>query len=348
MVEDRVIEQFVEAIRQSAPDNSNNTFEATVSRIDEQGKAWVRIAGAETETPTVSTASEVNKNDHVTVQWRNNKLYILGNTSNPAAGSIRVEAVEQATNAARMAAQSAAKDAGVAAEAAADAKATADSVREIAAGAQESADAAQASAEAAQTDAVRANSAATGALNGLATVEDVVGTLNWITEHSKVTTDTTPEAGKSYYIKNQDNTFTLVTDVEGKNPAQEGWYELNEAVQNYIMSHLALVDGEGLYVMADGSEWKLLVSNDRIDLIDEFGKVRSSYSQNIIIGYKDSLHMEIMDSSLIFYNGNDVIGYIEMSKSSFPLLEAKNALMITDKYMWKQTDTGSLGLYLMG
>lgn len=57
-------------------------------------------------------------------------------------------------------------------------------------------------ADSAQKDATRANTAATGALNGLATVEDVVGTLNWIAEHGEYvpTVDTEVKSGKQYYL----------------------------------------------------------------------------------------------------------------------------------------------------
>ena len=85
--------------------STNSTYDAVVSRIDNEGTIWVNLAGANMETPTASTSSEIAPNDDVTVEWRNNKLYIVGNTSNPSAGSIRVDAVERATEQARTAAQ---------------------------------------------------------------------------------------------------------------------------------------------------------------------------------------------------------------------------------------------------
>lgn len=143
-----------------------------------------------------------------------------------------------------------------------------------------------ADAESAKTDATTARSAADSAMKGLGQVEDVVGTLDWITAHSKVTTDTTPQAGKSYYIKNQDNTFTLVTDVTGKNPSQEGWYELTEAVQNYILSHLALTN-DGLYVMKDNSHWKVRIADDGVYIVDGNGDEVAKYKDAITLGVDD-------------------------------------------------------------
>lgn len=98
------------------------TYQAVVSRIDNDGTVWVNLAGSNMATPTASTSSEIEPNDDVTVEWRNNKLYIVGNTSNPSAGSLRVDAVEQAANQARTAAQSAMHDAEIAHDAAEEAQ----------------------------------------------------------------------------------------------------------------------------------------------------------------------------------------------------------------------------------
>ena len=98
------------------------TYQAVVSRIDNDGTVWVNLAGSNMATPTASTSSEIEPNDDVTVEWRNNKLYIVGNTSNPSAGSLRVDAVEQAANQARTAAQSAVHDAEIAHDAAEEAQ----------------------------------------------------------------------------------------------------------------------------------------------------------------------------------------------------------------------------------
>ena len=129
-----LIEQFISAIK---PTNEakNDTRSATVSRIDNEGRAWVYVAGAEKETPTASTSAEVKRGDKVDVSWRNNKLYIEGNYSNPSAG---VERVTKAENKAE--------------------KATTDAERAVA-----DAERAKVAAESAEADATRASNAATSA-----------------------------------------------------------------------------------------------------------------------------------------------------------------------------------------
>lgn len=85
MVNDIAVQEFVDAIKEQ-PTDTNKTYNAVVSHVDGEGVVWVRIHGSDKETPTASTSTEVKSGDAVTVNWRNNKLYIGGNYSNPAAG----------------------------------------------------------------------------------------------------------------------------------------------------------------------------------------------------------------------------------------------------------------------
>ncbi len=88
------IEKFIDSIKEPEFE-TNRTNLAVVSRVDEEGIAWVNLAGSEKETPTTSTSAEVKGGDVVNVEWRNNKLYIAGNYTNPSAGITRVVYVER-------------------------------------------------------------------------------------------------------------------------------------------------------------------------------------------------------------------------------------------------------------
>ena len=75
-----------ELVKELAPVTGEppKVYGAVVSRIDQDGRAWVNVAGSNIETPTATTSAEVSPNDAVNVEWRNNKLYIAGNVSNPS------------------------------------------------------------------------------------------------------------------------------------------------------------------------------------------------------------------------------------------------------------------------
>lgn len=86
MVESNAIRELVGALSPGDEKQKSDTYSAVVSHIDEEGTVWVILAGSDKETPTASTSTEVKRGDAVTVSWRDNKLYIGGNYSNPSAG----------------------------------------------------------------------------------------------------------------------------------------------------------------------------------------------------------------------------------------------------------------------
>ena len=86
MVESNAIRELVGALSPGDERQKSDTYSAVVSHIDEEGTVWVILAGSDKETPTASTSTEVKRGDAVTVSWRDNKLYIGGNYSNPSAG----------------------------------------------------------------------------------------------------------------------------------------------------------------------------------------------------------------------------------------------------------------------
>lgn len=243
-IDKNVVEDFLDAIKQPEK-KTNATHNATVTRIDETGNVWVQVSGSDKETPTSSTSSEVKRGDAVTVEWRNNKLYIAGNYSNPAAGVTRVANVENDARIANEAARMALTDAQTAQAAAESAQASAT----IAAGA----------ASDAQTAAESAQSSADSALVGLATVEDVVGVLNWITAHGTMTltSDVAINPDHVYFVVDPAGDYevggTHYSVVAEPDVADIGtYYELSvdESVQNYVVTHLA-VNTEGLWIIPD-------------------------------------------------------------------------------------------------
>ena len=183
-------------------------------------------------------------------------------------------------------------------------------------------------------------------LKGLALAQDVIGTLAWITAHSTVTSDTTPISGKAYYIKNQDGTFTLVTDTTGKNPHNEGWYEMDEAMANYVAAHLAMTDN-GLVVTKDNSKWKVLVKDNGIDIIDAtsgINKVVASYGAGIDFSNDRTFHIGNQHAYIIFNPAND--GSITIGGASITLGDNRtldevlgNTIIFDTTYEWNNAKT---------
>lgn len=189
--------KLADLLRNMADPSSTMRTTAVVQDVDGDGVVWVVPAGSEEAVPVngVSVAS-ARSGETVTLEISGGRASILGNASDPAAGTDYVERQVQPV----------VSKADLAEEDALRARAAADS-------AQESADAADKAAARAQSSATTANVTANSALNQLSTVEDVVGTLGWIAEHGtyEPTGDGDVADGKTYYERVR--TFELTQDV---------------------------------------------------------------------------------------------------------------------------------------
>ena len=263
MVDSKILEDFVSELKPETK-KTNDVHTAIVSNIDEEGVVWVNINGSDKETPTELSATEVKKGDAVTVQWRNNKLYVASNYTNPAAGVVRVSAVEAAAQTANTAANNAVDDAGRAREAAEDAIATAESVHGIAEqAAEDAADAKQ--------SATNASEYAARALGNLSTVQSVAETLNWITQHGTMTltSDTALDPTHVYFVRDNNGDYevgnyrySVVTEPDVADISTYYELSIDESLNNYVGTHLA-VTSEGLWILPEGlsaSSYKILIA----------------------------------------------------------------------------------------
>lgn len=214
-----------------------------------------------------------------------------------------------------------AHDAAIRAQASAgDAQASADDAARSAAAAQASADqatidagTAHDAAKNAQRDATTANKAANGALDQLSVVEDVIGVLNWVAEHGTyaASTDTEVVPGKYYFTRSgsaPNYTYTVVTNPTG-NPSTQGYYELtgtDEAVSNYVSSHLALTN-QGLWVQNDNNSYKILLASDGMKVYDENGILVATFGESIQFSSTRPQYIGSSSTYIIFDPNTDTI-----------------------------------------
>lgn len=136
-------------------------------------------------------------------------------------------------------------------------------------------------AEQARQSAVQANASANGALSQLAVVEQVLDVLNWITDHGTytLTTDTTVDPDKTYFVLD-DGVYTPVAEPKDEDISTYYELEIDEALSDYVSSHLALTN-DGLYVLKDNQSYKVLVSNTGVEIQDSRGVTVAKYGENI-------------------------------------------------------------------
>lgn len=267
---------------------------ATVIRTDNDGTIWVSIPGGAPETPVHGSLVEARPGDTVQVRIENGRAVIEGNATSPAATGrtvsvvrdVAVEAGDTASRAldaasvAEEAAVSAIESASAAATAAESAQGSAEAAAAAAEVADGKAEAAATAAANAQTSANTANTAANSALMQLSNVEDVIGVVNWVTEHGtySLTSDTSVQPNKAYYTRSVSQPYTYTMVAEPTDAGLPTYYELNidTALSNYVASHLALTDA-GLFVLNDSTSYKVLLSATGMQVQDAGGNAAVTY-----------------------------------------------------------------------
>lgn len=255
--------------------------EAEVKRV-EDGIAWVHIPGGVDETP-VKLTIDAKKGDTVQVRVAKGRAWLVGNATRPPTDDTEAKRAQwAAVGAGRLAkkANDKAKDA-------------------------------RTEAEEAQSAANIANEAASGALCGLATVEDVIGVLERIQQHGvmTLTSDTTVNPNHVYFVVDPNGTY-VVQNVHysvvatPEDSELSTYYELNidESLNNYVMTHVATT-AEGLWILPDAnSGYKILIATGAGSIytspgtyiIDADGKPVARFRTSTVIG-KDGESRAIID-----------------------------------------------------
>lgn len=176
-------------------------------------------------------------------------------------------------------------------------------------------------------------SSASNALDQLSVVENVVGVLDLISTHGTYTqitdTEAVAESGK-WYFELVDGAYKTVYVDEGDSVT--GYYiltDIDEAVTNYVSSHLALTD-DGLSLQQDDSDYRLLISTGGVSIIGADGGTVASYGTETVIGDKKGFHVQIDATELGFYQGKQRVAYIN-----------NNQLYITQSVVLQQMDIGT-------
>lgn len=279
----------------------------TVTRVDSDGTVWARLAGASTDTPCRSTTVAVKPGDFVSVEVGGGSARITGNVSAPSTD-------DETALKAQASADKAIEDAGRARAAAQVAEESAVSALQSASQAATAADNAVTAAGNAVTAAGQANTAANNALTQLSTVENVVGVLNWISEHAtyQASTDTSVVPGKFYFTRSGSGTeadpyvYSIVQNPTG-NPSANGYYEIDsidEAVSNYVMSHVAL-DDDGLWIVNDAISYKALFSPDGLKVFDAGGDLVATFGESIEFSSSRPQTIGGEDAYITFYDSDD-------------------------------------------
>ena len=314
---DNILKTLVSAVKQ--PDRQKPApydTPAEVRRV-EGGIAWVHIPGGVDETPVKLTIA-ARPGDTVQLRVGDGSAWITGNGTAPPTDDRAAEAADKKAVQAQETAKQAVDDAGRAKEAA---------------------DSAEKSAESAQISADNANQYASWALGGLSTVQSVVETLNWITEHGTMTltTDTALDPTHVYFVVDPSGDYvvgsthySIVSEPDADDLSTYYVLSIDESLQNYVGTHLALTS-EGLWILPAANGYKVLVATGSgpqytaagTYIINASGDAVAKFGANVIVGKpnNENITIESGEIKLNAPNGSNAIeiGFLPFYKDGQPV-----------------------------
>ena len=145
------------------------------------------------------------------------------------------------------------------------------------------------------------------------------------------------------------------------------WFESDSSATHGAGAHVTLVPdttfisnptGQNILMNIDGFSVRngllpmMTLGNDSLDfnVVDAttgtYVTTATFSSTGSQIGKQNNNHMTIDYDSIDFLtSGNELMGYINSSKASFPVIESQISY-IANRYVWRNTPSGNLGLYL--
>ena len=256
-----------------------------------------------------------------------------------------------AADAAEISAGNAEDSASAAATSAYNAEQSASSASGSAASAALSAGSAATSASSAQRSAVTASRYATNALASLSTVQSVAETLAWVTEHGTMTltSDTAIDPTHVYFTVDQDGDYSVggvhysvVSDPVATGLPTYYVLSIDESLENYTLTHLALTD-EGLWMLPTSGGYKVLAATGSgtayttagTYIIDGSGGTVAAFTGNGV-SFDSGRQFYIGDSSaFIHFDGN---GHISIGGTGVTIGGSTTLAQLISKYDSTITD----------
>ena len=331
--------------------------QAKVTKV-EGDTAYVRIPGSENETPVRKTI-EVKEGDNIQARLSGGRAWITGNdTAPPTDDRMAIQAGSTAEMAAQASKQAwdYAKEAKGAAETAYRA---AESAQAAAERAEQKADEAVGSARVANraaNDALTQLSTVENVIDTLEWIQEhgeyqitadtsvVEGKIYYNLTGTAISTpvgspvrngyyEQVTVDDKTYFVKSTDTAVDstktyynvipqAILEPTG-NPNENLYYDLliDEAISNYVASHLALTD-DGLWILTDGTPdtpaAKVLISSvagrEGVTIYGSNGQTLAHYGDSAIIGdaagYNIRIETDATNGRISFCKGNDAVAYV--------------------------------------
>lgn len=304
----RVAWKLKKAIVGKPTKGTSSTGTASFVRTDDDGVSWVRLPGASVDTPVNGNlVADMQSGDTVSYRIDGGRLSVTGNATSPSVGGTYV------------------------ANTVAPVAEKADIAISDALRAHEAADLAEINAARAQASATSASEYASRALGNLSTVQSVAETLAWITEHGTMTptADTAPDPTHVYFVADSSgdysvggSTYSVVTEPDASDMATYYELSIDESLNNYVGTHLAVTD-EGLWVIpAASGGYKILIATGSgttyttagTYIIDSGGTTVAFFGTSVTIGEDSEGHASVTSDGMAVYGSDGTTRIAEMGR----------------------------------
>lgn len=205
--------------------------------------------------------------------------------------------------------------------------------------------------------------AGTGTLTPVANVPEGANpsALGWL--EVAATTDTSMTGGKTYYTVDSGTGVASPLD-----PSALGWWEMDDAVTQYLAAHLAMTD-YGLNLKVDNAGgWMRIGTLEGSNeygtyILDEHGMSLARLGEHTRIGRDDSLHVDITDGSettatvkrlfSIANVGDPPVMYVEVNtETKESTVYMTNAVVVQNlrfgSWMWYERPNGNMSVRWTG
>jgi len=159
-----------------------------------------------------------------------------------------------------------------------------------------------------------------------------------------------PEDIGTYYTVSDESYSKVIEPVE----SDLGDYyvlDIDDSVQNYISTHLALLD-DGLHVSGGVDDYSVVLSSDGMEVRSPYGKSVAMYGETARIGDADDIHLLAQATRLSFRSDAGDVAYIGMGDDEVWRLfidqaDVEDSIRFGN-YVWVKRPNGNMTIKYVG
>lgn len=127
--------------------------------------------------------------------------------------------------------------------------------------------------------------------------------------------------------------------------------DMDDSVQNYISTHLALLD-DGLHVSAGAEDYSVVLSSDGMEVRNPYGKSVAMYGETARIGDADDIHLLAQATRMSFRSDAGDVAYIGMGDDEVWRLfidqaDVEDSIRFGN-YVWVKRPNGNMTIKYVG